>query len=139
VSPLLSGRLGRFLLVGAAGVAVNSIVLFALHQLGGLPVAVASAVAVEVAIVNNYLLNNRWTFGEMRLSLGRFLQFNTVSLGGLLLTTSTVWLLTTTFGVQYLAANLVGIGFATAWNFIANVRWTWRHQERPTQPSLNRA
>jgi putative flippase GtrA len=124
------GRLGKFLLVGGSGVAVNTAVLFLLHQLGGLPVIVASALAVEVAIVNNYLINDRWTFGHKRPALRRFVQFNVVSLGGLLLTTTAVWVLTASFGVYYLAANLAGIALATAWNFAANVYWTWGTERR---------
>src|SRR5438105_7447166 len=86
-------RLGKFLVVGGSGVAVNTLTLFLLHELTAVPVVIASALAVELAIVSNYLMNDRWTFGRSRPSLRRFAQFNTVSLGGLLLTTSAVWAL----------------------------------------------
>jgi putative flippase GtrA len=124
------GRLGKFLAVGGSGVGVNTVVLFLLHQMAGLPVVVASALAVQAAIVSNFLLNDRWTFNRHRPSLRRFAQFNAVSLGGLLLTAIAVWVLTTAFGVHYLLANLVGIGLATSWNFAANVYWTWGAQRR---------
>jgi dolichol-phosphate mannosyltransferase len=123
-------RLGKFLVVGGSGVCVNTAVLFVLHQIVGLPVVIGSALAVEVAIGSNYLLNDRWTFGQLRPSLRRFAQFNTVSLGGLLLTTSAVWVLSTTFGMNYLLANLVGISLATSWNFAANAYWTWGADRR---------
>jgi putative flippase GtrA len=129
------GRLLKFLLVGGTGVGVNTVVLFLLHQLAGLPVVVASAVAVEVAIVSNYLLNDRWTFNHHRPSLRRFAQFNVVSLGGLLLTTTAVWVLTTALGLHYLLANFVGIGLATSWNFAANVYWTWGAERRAARSS----
>ncbi|MBV8719653.1 MAG: GtrA family protein [Chloroflexi bacterium] len=129
------GRLGKFLVVGGTGVAVNTAILFLLHQVAGLPVVVASALAVEVAIVTNYLLNDRWTFDRRRPSLRRFVQFNVVSLGGLLLTTTAVWVLTTALGVHYLLANLVGIGLATSWNFAANVYWTWGADRRAARTS----
>jgi hypothetical protein len=60
------GRLGKFLFVGGIGVGVNTAALFLLHQIAGLPVVAASALAVEVAILNNYLFNDRWTFGRRR-------------------------------------------------------------------------
>ncbi len=128
-------RLGKFLLVGGTGVGVNTVVLFLLHQVAGLPVVAASALAVEVAIVSNYLLNDRWTFGHRRPSLRRFAQFNVVSLGGLLLTTTAVWVLTTALGIHYLVANLAGIGLATSWNFAANVYWTWGDRHRAARVS----
>jgi putative flippase GtrA len=135
----LYGRLGKFLLVGGSGVAVNTAVLYLLHQIAGFPVILASALAVEVAIVNNFVLNDRWTFGHQRPALRRFAQFNVVSLGGLLLTTSAVWVLTTSFGVYYLAANLAGIALATAWNFAANVYWTWGAERRAARASDRRS
>jgi dolichol-phosphate mannosyltransferase len=111
--------------VGGSGAIVNTCALFLLYQLIGLPLVVASALSVELAITNNYAWNDRWTFGRRRRSLARFLKFNVVSLAGLLLTTATAWLLVQQGGVNYLFANLAGIGLATMCNFVANVKWTW--------------
>jgi putative flippase GtrA len=122
------GKLIRFLLVGGLGVLVNSLALFVLHQLLRLPLVMASLLAVELAIANNFFWNNRWTFGRKDLSLRRFLTFNLVSLGGLAITTGTLWLLVTHHGVAYLLANLVGIGLATCWNFSMSLLWTWRKE-----------
>jgi putative flippase GtrA len=119
-------RLGKFLVVGATGVAVNSLALLALHQRAHLPLAAASALAVELAIGHNFYWNNRWTFGRRDLTLHRFARFNLASLGGLAITTATLWLLAVGLGVQYLAANLVGIGLATGWNFGLSLVWTWK-------------
>jgi putative flippase GtrA len=115
----------KFLLVGGLGVVVNSLALFVLHQLIRFPLVVASLLAVELAIVNNFLWNDRWTFGRKKLSLRRFFQFNLVSCGGLVITTGTLWVLVTHLAAPYLLANLVGIGLATCWNFGINLLWTW--------------
>lgn len=115
----------KFLLVGGLGVVVNSLALFVLHQLMRLPLVVASLLAVELAIVNNFLWNDRWTFGRKKRSLRRFFQFNLVSCGGLVITTGTLWVLATHLAAPYLLANLVGIGLATCWNFGINLLWTW--------------
>lgn len=70
----------------------------------------------------------------LRPTVRRFVKFNAVSLVGLVMTT-----LVTTFiaghyeaelhaiaGIYgFLLANLVGIGIAMVWNFLANVVWTW--------------
>jgi putative flippase GtrA len=123
----LPERFTKFAVVGGGGVLLNSLVLYLLHQVLGMPVFLASAIAVEVAILNNYVWNDRWTFREQRPSRRRLAQFNVVSLGGLLITTGTVWLLATEHGVYFLVANLIGIGLATGWNFGVNVAWTWGH------------
>lgn len=118
-------RVSSFLLVGGSGVLVNSVALFLLFQRAHLPLLVASALSAELAIVNNFYWNNRWTFRRPRLSWRRFAQFNLVSLAGLLISTCTLGVLVRYLGLYYLAANLLGIALATAWNFAANSFWTW--------------
>jgi putative flippase GtrA len=126
VNIIMQRALPRFLVVGSSGVLVNSMALFALYQLLGLPLLLASALAIELAIASNFVWNDRWTFGQQRPSLGRFARFNLVSLASLLITTTTMWLLVQRLGVHYLLANLAGITLATAWNFVINFEWTWR-------------
>src|SRR5215470_6882596 len=58
--PWLS-RLCKFLLVGAIGVLVNSFALLVFFQWAHLPLVAASALATELAIVNNFCWNDRWT------------------------------------------------------------------------------
>ena len=38
-------------------------------------------------------------------------------------------------GMALYLAQLVGIGLATAWNFCANLFWTWQSKEKVDQPS----
>ena len=115
----------KFALVGSAGVLVNSGALYVLYEWVRMPLVAASALAVEMAILHNYLLNDRWTFGRRLPSLGRFAKFNLVSLGGLLITTGTLYGLVHFLGLHYLLANLIGIGLATLWNFSLSLFWTW--------------
>lgn len=118
-------RFVKFALVGLSGVGVNSASLYFLYQILYLPLPLASALAVEMAIASNYLLNSIWTFNDPSLSLYRFAKFNLVSLGGLVIAVTTLQGLVTTIGLHYLIANLVGIGLATIWNFALNLFWTW--------------
>jgi putative flippase GtrA len=123
----LASRLGKFLVVGGAGVVLNNAALYALYQLLRLPLVVASALAVTLAIGNNYILNDRWTFnqGGHAASFRRFLRFSLVSLAGLTITTATLWALVTFLNVPFLVANVVSIGLSTGSNFLANLNWTW--------------
>lgn len=104
---------------------VNSLALLLLFQWVHLPLVVASVLSAELAIVNNFWWNDRWTFKRTQLSWQRFARFNLVSLAGLVITTGTLWVLVRQLGVYYLTANLLGIAVATAWNFVANSLWTW--------------
>lgn len=121
-------RFGRFLkfgVVGGTGAGVNTAILYILSRGLGLPLLVSSATAVEMAIVSNYLLNNRWTFASHEPSFRRFVKFNTTSLGGFSLNIVTVWALTRS-GLYLLAANLAGIALAVTVNYACSVAWVWR-------------
>lgn len=118
----------RFGLVGLSGVAVNTAVLWALVRPAHMPVPLASTLATETAILSNFALNDRWTFGSARQHpfLMRLLRFNGVSLGGLAITTILLTLLSSYGGFDLLLANLLAVGGAMTWNYIVNSRWTWR-------------
>lgn len=121
----LAPSFARFALVGVSGAVVNTLALFTLHGLLRMPLAVSGALAVETAIMSNYVWNERWTF-RCGLSPVRFAKFNITSLGGMALSVGVLALLAHGLGVHYLAANAVGIGVAAMWNFGASVLWTWR-------------
>jgi dolichol-phosphate mannosyltransferase len=129
--PLLRrcGQLIRFGLVGISGMAVNSAILWVLVTEIGLPLLSASMVATEVAIVSNFLLNDRWTFRHTTNShalFQRFIRFNGVALGGMAITAITLAALTAYARLHLLLANVLAVGVAVAWNYIVNSRWTWR-------------
>jgi len=123
----LASRLGKFLVVGGTGVLLNNAALYAFYQLLRLPLVVASALAVALAIGNNYVLNDRWTFnqGGHAASFRRFLRFSLVSLASLTITTATLWALVNFLNIPFLVANIVGIALGTGSNYIGNLNWTW--------------
>jgi dolichol-phosphate mannosyltransferase len=129
---VIGTSLGRFLLVGGSGVVVNSCALAALHQGVGVPLLIASPLAVELSIIHNFVWNDRWTFrhrARSRTQMQRFARFNLVSLIGLLITTGITLLLVEQLGIQYLISNLCGVALATLCNFSANTHWTWQTRE----------
>jgi putative flippase GtrA len=73
--------------VGAIGTAINMLVLYLFSQGAGLPLAAASALAVELPMVSNYLLNDSWTFAARTPTFRRFAKFDVASLMGLALNT----------------------------------------------------
>lgn len=125
------GRFIRFCLVGASGVFVNMGLLWLLTELCGLFYLFSAAVSIETSIITNFTLNDFFTFPDRRsrgsrqffLRLGKY---NLVSLAGLALNMTILWLFTTFLGLHYLLSNLCGIAIATLWNYAANFLWTWK-------------
>jgi dolichol-phosphate mannosyltransferase len=122
-------RLLRFGLVGVSGMAVNSAVLWVLVSEICLPLLLASMLATEVAILSNFLLNDRWTFRHAtrtHTAFQRYIRFNGVAFGGMLITAIMLAALTTYAHLHLLLANVLAVGVAMGWNYIVNSRWTWR-------------
>jgi putative flippase GtrA len=114
----------KFAVVGGSGTILNTVVLYLLYRRLHMPLVAASAVAVELAVVNNFLLNDRWTFAARSRSIRRFAKFNVSSLGGLAVNVLSVWLLTR-IGLYVLVANLVGIAAGMVVNITLSVTWVW--------------
>lgn len=119
-----TSRILKFACVGCIGIVVNTVVLYILSRWLGLPLAASSAVAVELAIISNYVINDKWTFASRAISLRRFTKFNVAALSGLGVNVATVWLLTR-LGMYFIAANLVGITLGFASNYALSSVWVW--------------
>lgn len=87
----------------------------------------ASLLATEAAIINNFLLNNYWTFESRNYSkslLYRYIVFNLTSLGSLIVNFGLFGLLTT-LEVWYITAQVAGILSAFGINYFINSRITF--------------
>ena len=131
-------RFLRFGTVGLSGVFVDMAVLYLLHDPTtlALPLTRSKIISAEVAIINNFLWNDAWTFGDMsshqrgwRKRLKRFLKFNIICLMGLVLNVVLLNILYNILRVHYLWANLIAIAIVTFWNFWINLKLNWRVTE----------
>lgn len=141
-APALSTRerLLRFVAVGASGVVVNLGVLWLLAGVLRVREVLASAIAIEVSILWNFLLNDAFTYRDRnpRATAGRIeraVRYNAVSLVGLALQLGAFVLLRLvllhvlgreSLGALRYPVQCAGIVLATAWNFLGNLRFTWR-------------
>lgn len=128
-------RFVRFGVVGLSGVVVDMVILYLMHSTLGLPLTRSKIVAAEVAIINNFIWNDAWTFADISMlqqgwsaRLKRFLKFNLVCLAGLVLNVLVLnviynWVFDQRW--PYLA-NLVAIAIVTFWNFWLNLKLSWR-------------
>jgi putative flippase GtrA len=118
-------RTGRFLVVGASGVAVNLAAFAGLRGAGIDPLPAAIG-AFAVSVANNFWWNRTWTFSARSAGPGggQAVRFLTVSAGAFLLTAS-VLSLALSAGAAPLAAETLAIGAATPLSFAANRAWTF--------------
>jgi dolichol-phosphate mannosyltransferase len=132
---LLVGRFLRFGLVGLSGVVIDMALFYLLSDSSTLDwgLTTSKILASELAIVNNFWWNDRWTFGDLARTqrgwpkrLKRFLKFNAICLMGLTLNVVILNVLFNAFGVNRYVANFVAIGLVTFWNFWINLKLSWR-------------
>jgi dolichol-phosphate mannosyltransferase len=128
-------RFVRFGLVGLSGVFVDMTVLYLLSDPTtlALPLTRSKIITGEIAIINNFLWNDAWTFAdvstrqqEWRQRLKRFLKFNIICLAGLVLNVLVLNLVFNFIIPNRYIANLIAIAVATVWNFWVNLKLSWR-------------
>jgi len=127
-----TARWMKFNLVGAVGIGVQLGMLALLRAQFGMEYLLATALAVESAVVHNFVWHERFTWvdrssGRRRDRCFRFLRFNlttgAVSIAGNLLL---MRLLVGQAHVPPLAANLVSIAGCSVVNFLVTDRWVFR-------------
>jgi putative flippase GtrA len=127
----------KFNAVGLIGVGVQLLVLTLLKTGLGMNVLVATVLAVECAVIHNFIWHERWTWAHRRLDVrkafGRLLRFNAsnglISMGGNL---AMMWLLVTKLHLNFIFANLCAIGACSLLNFFVSDRLIFRTRTIPS-------
>lgn len=121
----------KFNLVGAIGVGVQFAALFFLKSILHLDYLWATAVAVEAAIVHNFVWHEQFTWGDRvqpswRSSLTRFIRFNmSTGLVSLLGNLALMRVMVGFGAMNYLVANAIAIALCSAANFLVSDRWVF--------------
>lgn len=150
IQEILNNRFFKFLVVGGTGTLVQLVSLALARAL--LPqfswglftsLNVALLIAVELAIVSNFVLNNLWTFADRKISLSqvptKFVQFNIASSGSILIQFLVVTAAEFLFGVFTIVSLpsfnfvfdsgtlyvMIGIIIGLFWNFFAYNTFIW--------------
>lgn len=130
----------RFFKVAVVG-GIGALVQFAIFNFLRLMVApeFAIALAVEAAIISNFILNNIWSFKDKKIEfkhfsmIGKFFQFNFFSLGSLLIQAVVMKIGVLVLGRSFIWENLLaalGILLGLFWNYFAYSRFIWRTNEK---------
>lgn len=118
----------RFAIVGAAGTVVNLGILALLRYLLGVPHAMASAIAIEASVINNFVLNDIWTFRRRGSAWWRkFLKFHASSATAVLVQ----WLVSNIVYYAVLSssilAQLLGILAGFILNYMISKKFVWSY------------
>lgn len=124
----------KFNLVGGVGIGVQLLVLTALKSGLRLDYLMATALAVETAVIHNFFWHERFTWADRAAGGGfaRFLRFNLTN-GALSIVGNLVFmkLLVGLAGVPYLAANGMSIAVCSVANFLVSDRFVFSPQDLP--------
>lgn len=128
-------RWGIFNLVGILGFGIQLVVLFFFKRFVGLDYRLATACAVEVALVHNFIWHERVTWADVisgRAGVGsRLFRFHAAN--GLISMVGNVvftWTLVTWARMPYLLANAVSILICSLLNFVVGDRLVFRSRTR---------
>ena len=123
----------QFCIVGGSGLIVDMGFLWLLTSpFVGWNLTLSKVCAAEIAILNNFLWNDLWTFRDAKVSrrVGRdafirFFRFNLICVFGIGL--SVVLLNTQVYvlGINVYVANFFSIVAVSVWNFLMNLRFGW--------------
>jgi len=131
----LGRRWLKFNTVGATGILVQLAALTVYHGGFGIHYLVATALAVETALLNNFIWHERWTWRDRsrlspgrRSSLLRLLKFNgSNGLVSILANVGLMRIFVGTFGIHYLIANLMSVAVTSTANFFLGELFVFRH------------
>lgn len=120
-----------FCLVGGIGILVDTAVLFVLAdpRSFGWELSISKVVAAEIALVNNFIWNDLWTFRDTldqcrrRTFVSRFLRFNLICLAGIGINVLAINAQVHFAGINIYVANFIAVFFVSFWNFYMNLKF----------------
>jgi len=126
----IAQQLRRFTIVGAVSAAVQMGLLWMFVDTVRLNYLLGAAIAIEITIILNYVLNNAWTFRHIRNTgssafITGLLKTNIVRGSAIPIQLVILFLLVEYGQVLYLLSNGIAILLSGIYRFILDVRWTW--------------
>lgn len=121
----------KFNLVGGIGIAVQFAALFLLRSVLGFDYMFATAIAVEAAVVHNFVWHEQFTWSDRvtsswRESLPRLVRFNLTT--GAVSILGNLALMRVMVGqghMNYLVANAIAIALCSIANFLVSEQWVF--------------
>lgn len=126
----------KFNLVGGIGIGVQFCALFLLKGALHFDYLFATAIAVEAAVVHNFVWHEQFTWADRvewawPRSVPRFVRFNlTTGLVSILGNVALMKVMVGLGGMNYLAANAIAIALCSVANFLVSDEWVFGRSDR---------
>jgi dolichol-phosphate mannosyltransferase len=123
-----ASHVGRFGLVGATGLVVNTVALAALADIVGLYYVAAAVFATQASTLWNFTFTELWVFSDREhrgRGLRRMAMFFVVNNLALALRVPVLIALTSGLGIHYVVSNLLSLALIFAARFTLADLWIW--------------
>lgn len=121
-------RGGRFVLVGASGIIVNSLLLAGFTDTAGMYYVASAVLATIGSSLWNFFLTDAWVFGDRpagRPRMHRLGSFMLLNMSALVLRGPFLVILTSGLGAHYLFSNLITLLALSLGRYTLSDRWIW--------------
>ncbi len=125
-------RFTKYSIIGISGIFVNTFVLYFFTSILGVFYLLSSAVAYEISILTNFLLNDTWTFkdividGKSHNFVTRAIYYNSAMITGAILGIFLLYVFTNIFSIHYVISNLISIFIVFLWRYYASITMVWK-------------
>lgn len=117
----------KFYSVGALGIVVQLAILALLQSVWKWPYLVSTVIAVEIAVIHNFLWHEFWTWRDRRGGWPAFVRFNlTTGAASILSNVVLMRVFVGTLGMHWLPANLIAVGLTAVANFLVSEYFVFR-------------
>jgi len=111
----------KFCIVGFSGLIVDFGITYLLKEKAKVHRYIANSIGFISAASTNYILNRIWTFKSQNPDIAtEYLSFIIVSMVGLGINNTALYLIEKKFKVNFYVAKFFAIIITTVWNFLAN-------------------
>ena len=119
-------KLIKFITVGFSGLIIDFSITYICKEKVLLNKYLSNSLGFTIAATSNYFLNRTWTFQsenpEIIIELSTFI---IISIVGLFINNSMLWIINNNFRINFYLAKLGAIIITTFWNFFANYYFTF--------------
>ena len=120
-------KLFKFIAVGFSGLIIDFGITFLCKEKILLNKYISNSIGFAIAASSNYFFNRIWTFNSSNPNITiEFSSFLLVSIIGLLINNSILWLIHNKMGINFYLAKFGAILVTTFWNFFANYYFTFQ-------------
>lgn len=131
-------RFGKYCIIGVSGIFVNTFILYfftSILKIGISYLLLSSAIAYEVSILTNFILNDKWTFKDLVIQgksqgfVARAMYFNSAMVTGAILGIFLLYVFTNIFSINYLISNLISIFIVFILRYYASITMVWKYKK----------